>query len=118
MKWVLEIRIKWQGLSQNSTRGMDEELENDRSQKLRWEAFMETESPAQMESDFSLLKAMELLEELGQITLDGAQAQGLLEKDTMDRITVLRGSQPRMGACDNKRKSKEEALGPILVERH
>jgi hypothetical protein len=70
---------------------MREESAEDSGQKLRWENFMKSAMPDQMESDFTLLKAMELFDEEGQISLDESQDKVLLDKNTVDRIAELRG---------------------------
>jgi hypothetical protein len=111
-----EQKIQGTGLCQDIARGMEAESERDSSQEKRWEEFIAVDHANQMECDFNLLKAMELLEDEGQVTLGGAQDLDVLGEDIVDRIIETRGSSLQMGACENTKKNRRRqgAAGTVM----
>jgi hypothetical protein len=95
--------------------GMKTEFENDCSQKKRWEEFMIADHAE--EGDCNLLQAMEMLDDEGQITLEAVQELDVLGEEIVDIIIEMRGCNVHMGTCENSKKTKSGAWGPILVER-
>jgi hypothetical protein len=91
--------------------------DNDSNQTLRWKDFLGVEETIQGESDVGLLMAMEVLDE--EMEDVGGEVEDLvvLDLQTVEKLETTRTNQPRMGACENKRRSKEETWGPVLVER-
>jgi hypothetical protein len=84
---------------------------------LRWEEFLKNKTPQQEEDNEILLKSIELIEETTHKIDDNEEEQFELSKEVVIEVEAARTLEMGLKPCVNKRKTKEEPWGPILVER-